>query len=103
MRPENKGEMPGVISSSGRYWRDQRRFLLKNLKDFGFGRSSMENLIQEEMDKLKSMKEEPSRLAQWSSKRKRRSVGFEHRGCNFSTNFYFIYKCFFAVCGSESK
>ena len=52
MRPENKGEMPGVISSSGRYWRDQRRFLLKNLKDFGFGRSSMENLIQEEMDKL---------------------------------------------------
>jgi hypothetical protein len=38
--------MPGVISTSGRYWRDQRRFLLKNLKDFGFGRASMESLIQ---------------------------------------------------------
>ena len=52
MGPDNKGQMPGVISSSGRYWSEQRRFLLKNLKDFGFGRSSMESLIQEEMVKL---------------------------------------------------
>ena len=52
MGPDNQDEMPGVISSSGRYWRDQRRFLLKNLKDLGFGRSSMESLIQEEMIKL---------------------------------------------------
>ena len=50
--PENEGEMPGVISTSGRYWREQRRFLLKNLRDFGFGKSSMESLIQDEMVKL---------------------------------------------------
>jgi hypothetical protein len=50
--PENKGESPGVIGTSGQYWREQRRFLLKNLKDFGFGRASMESLIQDEMAKL---------------------------------------------------
>ena len=52
MGPENEGEMPGVISTSGRYWREQRRFLLKNLRDFGFGKSSMESMIQDEMVKL---------------------------------------------------
>jgi len=38
--------------SKGKYWKEQRRFLLKNLKDFGFGRASMESLIQDEMTKL---------------------------------------------------
>jgi hypothetical protein len=49
---ENKGLSPGVIMSKGKYWKEQRRFLLKNLKDFGFGRASMESLIQDEMTKL---------------------------------------------------
>ncbi len=49
---ENKGRNPGVIGTSGQYWREQRRFLLRNLKDFGFGRASMESLIQDEMAKL---------------------------------------------------
>jgi len=44
--------MPGVMTTSGRFWRDHRRFLLKNLKDFGFGKMSMESLIQDEMAKL---------------------------------------------------
>jgi len=33
---ENKDHPPGVIGTSGQYWREQRRFLLRNLKDFGF-------------------------------------------------------------------
>ena len=49
---ENKGLLPGVIMSKGKYWKEQRRFLLKNLKDFGFGKASMESLIQDEMAKL---------------------------------------------------
>jgi len=49
---ENKGQNPGVIGTSGQYWIEQRRFLLKNLKDFGFGKASMESLIQDEMAKL---------------------------------------------------
>jgi methyl farnesoate epoxidase/farnesoate epoxidase len=49
---ENKGRQPGVLQTSGKYWREQRRFLLRHLKDFGFGKSSMESTIQEEMTKL---------------------------------------------------
>jgi len=49
---DNEGQAPGVILSNGDYWREQRRFLLKNLKDFGFGKTSMEDIIQEEVDKL---------------------------------------------------
>ncbi len=44
--------MPGVIGTSGQYWIEQRRFMLKSLKDFGFGRASMESMIQDEVAKL---------------------------------------------------
>jgi len=43
---------PGIVFSNGLYWREQRRFLSKNLKDFGFGKSSLETLIEEEILKL---------------------------------------------------
>jgi hypothetical protein len=49
---ENQSRQPGVISTTGKYWREQRRFLLKNLKDFGFGKASMESMIQDELAKL---------------------------------------------------
>lgn len=49
---ENKHQAPGVIASNGNYWTEQRRFLLKNLRDFGFGKASMESIIQEEVQKL---------------------------------------------------
>ena len=48
----NKGRQPGVIGGNGKYWREQRRFLLRNLRDFGFGKSSMEDSIQVEVQKL---------------------------------------------------
>jgi hypothetical protein len=41
-----------LIFSSGSPWREQRRFTLKNLRDFGFGRSSMEHLIKDELKEL---------------------------------------------------
>ena len=46
---KNDGRPPGVIFSNGNYWRQQRRFLSKNLKDFGFGKSSLETLLDEEV------------------------------------------------------
>ena len=45
-------DMPGIITASGKAWREQRRFALKHLKDFGFGKSSMEHQIADEVKEL---------------------------------------------------
>jgi cytochrome P450 len=37
-----------VIFTDGPAWKEQRRFTLRHLRDFGFGRRSMETLIHEE-------------------------------------------------------
>jgi len=42
----------GIILSEKRHWSEQRRFVLKNLRDFGFGKSSMEGIIHEEISEL---------------------------------------------------
>ena len=49
---ENHRRAPGVLFSQGSYWREQRRFLLRNLRDFGFGKSEMEDAMLDEIDKL---------------------------------------------------
>lgn len=49
---ENVHQAPGVIATNGPYWREQRRFLLKSLREFGFGKASMECIIEEEVQKL---------------------------------------------------
>ena len=49
---ENSGRPPGVLLSQGSYWKEQRRFLLRNLRDFGFGKSEMEDAMLEEIEKL---------------------------------------------------
>ncbi|TRY78879.1 hypothetical protein TCAL_12652 [Tigriopus californicus] len=46
------GQVLGIIEASGQPWVEQRRFGLKNLKDFGFGRKSLDLVIQEEADLL---------------------------------------------------
>ena len=37
--------------ANGKEWQEQRRFTLRNLRDLGFGKTSMESLIQEEIEK----------------------------------------------------
>ena len=36
----------------GQFWQDQRRFTLRHLRDLGFGRTSSENIIEEEIHQL---------------------------------------------------
>ena len=35
----------GLIFSSGEEWEEQRKFMLRSLRDLGFGKSHMENVI----------------------------------------------------------
>ena len=46
------GMSAGVAFSQGTYWKEQRRFLLRHLRDFGFGKTSMEDTLLDEVDKL---------------------------------------------------
>ena len=52
MGQENIGRQPGILFSQGNYWREQRRFMLRNLRDFGFGKSEMEDTILDEVEEL---------------------------------------------------
>jgi cytochrome P450 len=40
----------GVVMNHGSKWQEQRRFMLHTLRDFGFGKSSMEDMINEELN-----------------------------------------------------
>jgi len=59
----------GLLFSSGTIHKEQRRFALRNLRDFGFGKSSMEEMIQNEASKLcRSIEKELDRPTQLDSK-----------------------------------
>ena len=52
----------GVVFSQGDHWREQRRFVMKTLKEFGMGKSLLQNVISEEVSKLvEDFKQEASR------------------------------------------
>ena len=42
----------GIIFNNGENWNHQRRFSLRTLKDFGFGRKSMEGAMHIEIDEM---------------------------------------------------
>ena len=42
--------LQGIIGSDGARWLEHRRFALKHLKDFGFGKIGLEGVIQEEAE-----------------------------------------------------
>lgn len=44
------GERKGVLLTDGELWKEQRRFLLKHLKDFGFGRKGMGEVAKSEAE-----------------------------------------------------
>ena len=41
--------MEGVAFSEGKTHQEQRRFMITTLKDFGFGKSNMESIINKEV------------------------------------------------------
>jgi len=51
MEPES-GLPKGIIMTDGKVWMEQRRFVLKTLRDFGFGKKSMESLVHDEVTEL---------------------------------------------------
>jgi len=46
------GKPQGIINTQGQQWETQRRFSLKTLKDFGFGKQSIEAAINIEIDEI---------------------------------------------------
>jgi len=48
----------GILLTDGPFWVELRRFTIRHLKDFGFGKKSAEAVILEETEQLmKEMKE----------------------------------------------
>ena len=47
-----EGSCPGIVMSQGPHWKEQRRFMLRNLRDQGFGKTSMEDSLLEEVEKF---------------------------------------------------
>ena len=57
----------GLFLSQGETWKQQRRFTVKTLGDFGFGKSSMDQFVWEEAEKfcdsLSSRLEKPVQIS----------------------------------------
>jgi hypothetical protein len=38
----------GIIAGSGKLWQENRRFVMRTLRDFGFGKTALEDIIRAE-------------------------------------------------------
>ena len=65
--------IPGILQAEGRIWTEQRRFALKTLRDFGFGRKGMESLILDEVKEL----------VEWIGKQNGKPLNL-HRRCSLA-------------------
>ncbi|XP_046401746.1 methyl farnesoate epoxidase-like isoform X2 [Ischnura elegans] len=45
----NDGERLGIVNTDGEVWKAQRRFTLHRLRDFGFGKNTLESIAHEEI------------------------------------------------------
>nr|QST15064.1 CYP370A2 protein [Diaphanosoma celebensis] len=50
MKARTYGQRLGLMFTDGEFWRQQRRFTLRHLRNFGFGKSSMEHVMKEEIN-----------------------------------------------------
>ncbi|XP_069672280.1 methyl farnesoate epoxidase-like [Periplaneta americana] len=51
-RERSFGKKLGIFFSDGPFWVEQRRFTLRHLRDFGFGKKSMEGFILDEVEDI---------------------------------------------------
>ncbi|XP_046733963.1 probable cytochrome P450 303a1 [Diprion similis] len=47
-RARTRGQRQGILVTDGPFWIEQRRFLIRHLREFGFGRDTMTSLIEAE-------------------------------------------------------
>lgn len=50
--PQNLSPLTGFFFTDGPFWMEQRRFSLRNLRDFGFGKRSLDVIILDEAEEL---------------------------------------------------
>jgi hypothetical protein len=50
--PQNLSPLTGFFFTDGSFWVEQRRFSLRHLRDFGFGKKSLEVIIMDEAEEL---------------------------------------------------
>ena len=53
--PDKNGHVAGIFFSNGTEWKEQRQFSMRKLREFGFGKLSMEEVINGKIQNLKSL------------------------------------------------
>jgi hypothetical protein len=49
---KTRAPLAGFFFNDGPFWAEQRRFSLRHLRDFGFGKRSLEGIIMDEAEEL---------------------------------------------------